>query len=196
MQRSLQWLAASVVLATVFESRAQSAPQATTPPAPAPPAPSAPQRLTHPTDWDEHWQKQAARLKKQLDDLLAKRATLGDPVLDERISQLRKRAEQLQLVAKQVTERLSELRATRPERRAARLAALSARLGAATLERPEVQAELAQHAERVAKLRRLAEVAGESGQATAKARAEALLSKENARHARALFELTTPVTTP
>jgi chromosome segregation ATPase len=85
--------------------------------------------------------------------------------------------------------RLLELRADRRERRAKSLGTLQRQWGAVNLQRPEVTAELATHARRVARLKRAKEVAGESDNDSAKKRAAKLLVKENRRHEAAMKQL-------
>ena len=90
---------------------------------------------------------------------------------------------------KRLLERFEERRRNRGERAKSEREALRHKLGA-SLENQTVQHELRRHAEAVARLERIKEIADADGKTELSARATAILAKENARHEKRLATLT------
>lgn len=90
---------------------------------------------------------------------------------------------------KRLLERFEERRENRGERAKAEREELRRKLGA-SLQNQGVQQELRRHAEAVARLERIKEIADTDGKTDASARATAVLAKENARHEKRLATLT------
>jgi hypothetical protein len=89
---------------------------------------------------------------------------------------------------KRLLERIEERRKNRGERGKSEREELRHKLGA-SLENQAVQQELRRHAEAVARLERIKEIADADGKTDLSARATAVLAKENARHEKRLATL-------
>lgn len=90
---------------------------------------------------------------------------------------------------KRLLERFEERRKNRGERAKSEREELRRKLGA-SLQNQGVQQELRRHAEAVARLERIKEIADADGKTDVSARATAVLAKENARHEKRLATLT------
>jgi hypothetical protein len=89
---------------------------------------------------------------------------------------------------KKLEESREKLKESRAERRKAKLAELKAKYGD-IVDKPAVRAELRLHAMRMARLHRLERIATAEGKDDAAKRVQALVTKENARHAKRMDEL-------
>jgi chromosome segregation ATPase len=98
------------------------------------------------------------------------------------LAKLRKKLGELEGSMPDAKRRIEELSTTRAERRLQQMARLEAQWGKATLALDAARKELSTHARRVARLQRAIEVAKETQQTSAQARADALLAKERLRH--------------
>lgn len=83
---------------------------------------------------------------------------------------------------RRLAEREAELRETRERRRQERMAEVRARFRAAFLADPQTQAELALHAERIARLHRMLRLAEANADGNLVVRIEVALDRENQRH--------------
>lgn len=139
---------------------------------------------------EQRWQPQIAGLRDKLEKLKRKQPTLENPnAIEKRISELEQRVGRIEKHVETTAQRVQALRETRPERRAQALSTLEQRFGKSSLTRRDVRAELARHARRVARLKQVIHVAEGSSNEAAEKRARKLLSREGARHEKAMSGL-------